>query len=87
MRNYNHCRSSDNIWAQEGRLFRCNFLELFFGEFFFSPIGLISFIDPLHQKIAKACCKIDTFLGEILQNLDPRLLPDFPGDPNFFSRF
>ena len=22
MKNYNHCRSSDKIWAQEGRLFR-----------------------------------------------------------------
>ena len=58
MRNYNHRRSSDKIWAQEGRLFRQK--VVIFPSFspaimnFFSPIGLVSFIDPLHQKLAKA---------------------------------
>ena len=44
MRNYNHCGSSDKIWAQEGRLFRQKVVIF----------GLVSFIDPLHQKLAKA---------------------------------
>ena len=58
MRNYNHRRSSDKIWAQEGRLFRQK--VVIFPSFssvimnFFSPIGLVLFIDPLHQKLAKA---------------------------------
>ena len=58
MRTYNHRRSSDKIWAQEGRLFRQNVVT--FPTFspvimnFFSPIRLVSFIDPLHQKLAKA---------------------------------
>ena len=58
MRNYNHRRSSDKIWAQGGRLFRQK--VVIFPSFssvimnFFSPIGLVSFIDPLHQKLAKA---------------------------------
>ena len=75
MRNYNHRRSSDKIWAQEGRLFRQkvvifpSFSSVFMN--FFSPIGLVLFIDPLHQKLAKlevgSCqsIKIDTFLGQI----------------------
>ena len=57
-RNYNHRRSSDKIWAQEGRLFRQKVIFPSFSSvimnFFFSPIGLVSFIDPLHQKLAKA---------------------------------
>ena len=72
MRNYNHL---DKIWAQEGRLFRQK--VVIFPSFssvvmnFFSPIGLVSCIDPLHQKLAKpdagSCqsTKIDTFLGQI----------------------
>ena len=58
MRDYNHRRSSDKIWAQEGRFFREQ--VVIFPSFssvtmiFFSPIEPISFIDPLHQKIAKA---------------------------------
>ena len=58
MRNYNHRRSSDKIGAQEGRLFGQK--VVIFPSFssvimnFFSPIGLVSFIDPLHQKLAKA---------------------------------
>ena len=57
-RDYNHRKSSDKIWAQEGRLFRQK--HVIFPSFslvtmnFFSPVGLISFIDPLHQKLAKA---------------------------------
>ena len=44
--------------AQEGRLFRQK--VVFFASFssmimnFFSPIGLISLVDSLHQKISKA---------------------------------
>ena len=57
VRNYNHGRSSDKIWAQEGRLFRQK--VVIFPSFssvimnFFSPIGLISPIDPLPQKYQK----------------------------------
>ena len=58
MRDYNHRRSSDKIWAQEGRLFRQkDVILLSFSSVtmnFFSPVGLILFIDPHHQKIAKA---------------------------------
>ena len=76
MRNYNHRSSSDKIWAQEGRLFGQK--VVIFLSFslvimnFFSPIELVSFIDPVHQKLAKAWCwklpkvlKVDTFLSQI----------------------
>ena len=54
MRDYNNRRSSDKIWAQERRLFRQN--NVIFPSFssvtmnFFSPIGLISFMDPSSVK-------------------------------------
>ena len=63
-----------------------------FPEFFFSSIGVISPVDPLHQKYQKpdigSCqtTKIDTFLGQIPSKSDPHLLPDFSGNPNFFSQ-
>ena len=75
MRDYNNRRSSDKIWAQEDRFFHRK--DAIFPSFssvtmtFVSPIRLISFVDPLHQKIAKpdvgSCqsSRIDTFLGEI----------------------
>ena len=50
-------RSSDKIWAQDGSCFvkNCHFPAFFFGDHdFYSLIELISFIDSLHQKIAKA---------------------------------
>ena len=55
---------------------------------FFSPIGLISPIDPLHQKYQKpdigSCqsTKIDTFLDQF----DPTFSQIFPVTP-IFSRF
>ena len=73
--NYSHGRSSDKIRAQEGRLFRQKVVIIpsFFSVImiFFSPIGLISLIDPVHQKYQKpdvgSCqsTKIDSFLGQI----------------------
>ena len=70
MRNYNHCTSLDKIWAQEGssRLFYQKvviFLSFSSVIMNFSlPIELISFIDPRHQKIAKAWCwKLPKYLG------------------------
>ena len=57
MRDYNHRRSSDKICAQEWRLFGQK--DVIFPSFslvtmnFFLPIGLILFIDSLHQNIAK----------------------------------
>ena len=60
MRDYNDRRSLDKIWAQERRLFlQKGVIFLSFSSvimIFFSPIGLISFIDPPHQKIANAWC-------------------------------
>ena len=57
MTKYNHCRSLNKIWVKERRLFgqKCHLPEFFFGdhESLFSPIGLISFIHYLQQKIAK----------------------------------
>ena len=59
---------------------------------FFSPMGLVSFIDPVRQKLAKACAgscqstKIDPFLGQIPQKFDSRFLPNFPGEPNIFFK-
>ena len=49
MRNYNHRRSSDKIWAQEGRLFRQK--VVIFPSFssvimiFFSPHSVVNIID------------------------------------------
>ena len=73
IRNYNHGKSSDKIWAQEGRLFHQK--VVIFPSFslvimiFFLSIGLISLIGPLHRKYHKPdtrsyqSTKIDTFLG------------------------
>ena len=58
MRDYNHHRSSHKILASEGKLFHQK-VVIFFPSFFFSNheffslIELISFVDPLHQKIAE----------------------------------
>ena len=58
MRNYSQRRSLEKTWAQEGRLFRQK--VVIFPSVssvimnFVSPVRLISFTDPLHQKIAKA---------------------------------
>ena len=53
MRDNNHRRSSDKIWAWEGRMFvkNCNFPVVFFSdnEFLFLLIQLISFIDPFQK--------------------------------------
>ena len=58
MKGYNHRRSSDRIWAQDGKLFRQKVvISLLFSLMimnFFSLTQLISFIDSLHQKIAEA---------------------------------
>ena len=64
MRDYNHRKSSDKIWVQDGRLFlKKNVIFLSFSSVivnFFSLIELTSFIDPLHQKQQKpkVCQKI-----------------------------
>ena len=80
MKNYSHRKSSDKIWAQEGRLFRQK--AAIFPSFssvimnFFSPIGLISFIDPLHKKYQKpnveSCQSTKIFLVTLtfFQDLD-----------------
>ena len=57
MKDYNHRRSSDRIWAQEERLFRqkMSFSRVFsVTKNFFSLVVLISFINPLHQKNSKS---------------------------------
>ena len=96
MRNYNHRRSSDKIWAQEGRLFRWK--VVIFPNFssvitnFFSLIGLISFIDPLRQKIAKSLVlevarvlKLTLFSVRPFKSLTLAFSPEiFPLTPTFF---
>ena len=94
MRNYNHRRSSDKNWAQEGRLFRqkLSFSRVFlrWSWIFFSPIGLVSFIDPLHQKLAKAWCrKLPNFWNWHFSWSDPLkvwppISPKFSRWPRFF---
>ena len=58
---------------------------------FFSSIGLVSFVDPLHQKLAKAWCwKLLKYYNWHFSRSDPLkvwppFLPNFPGDPDFFQ--
>ena len=82
MRNYNHRKSSDKIWAQEGRL--SGQKAVIFPSFssvimnFFSSIELIPFIDPLHAKnseslmleVAKVL-KLTLFSVRSLKSLTP----------------
>ena len=59
---------------------------------FFSPIGLVSFIDPLHQKLAKAWCwklpKYENwhFSRSYPLKVWPPLSPKFSRWPQFFFK-
>ena len=96
MRNYNHRRSSDNIWAQEGRLFRQKVvIVLSFSSvimIFFSLIGLISFIDQSSPKNSKSLMlevdkvpKLTLFSVRSLKSLSPAFSQIFPVTPIFFK--
>ena len=59
---------------------------------FFSPIGLVSFIDPLHQKTSKSLMlevakvlKLTLFSVRSLKSLTPAFSQIFPVTPMFFK--
>ena len=90
MRDYNHGRFSNEIWAEDGRQFRQK--PVIFMRFssvimiFFSLIELISFIDPLHQKEQQSLmlevAKVLKF-SSVNSRSDPlKLIP--PLSPKFF---
>ena len=96
MRNHNHLRSSYKIWGQERRLLHQK--VVIFPSFssvimnFFSPIGLISFIDSLHQKNSKSLVlevakvlKLTLFSVRFLKSLTPAFSQIFPVPPIFFK--
>ena len=72
----------------------CHFPEFFCGDHeFFShqsdQFRLLILFTKNKQKPDVGSCqstKIDTFLGQIPEKFDPRFLPNFPGDPNFFFK-
>ena len=96
VKNYSHHRSSDKIWAQDGRLFRQNIvIFLRFSSMimnFFSLIELNFVYIPTSPKNSKSLLlevakvlKWTLFSVRSLK-LRPPLSPNFSSHPNFFFK-
>ena len=96
MRIYNHCRSSDKIWAQEGILFRQNvaifpsFSSVIMNFFLTNRTNFVfSSSSPKNSKglmleVAKVL-KLTLFSVRSLKSLTPAFFHIFPVTPIFFK--